>query len=187
MADKRRKSKVPAFSLGVRANLFQFILQLVQVSFVGLTLGMTRTVIPAVAENEFNLPHGAIGLLVTFVIAFGGVKAIMNFVAGRLSESVGRKWVLVIGWIIALPIPFMIRFGPTWSWIVAATVLLGINQGLTWSMALTSKLDLTRPDQRGLANGLNEFCGYFAVALASFATAYIADRLGARVGLFVFG
>ena len=174
-------------TLGIGANLHQFVLQLVQVFLVGLTLGMTRTVVPAVAETEFNLPGNATGLLVTFVVAFGVVKGVMNFVAGAVSERLGRKKVLVIGWIIALPIPFMIGFGPNWSWIVAATVLLGINQGLTWSMALTSKLDLTRPDQRGLTNGLNEFCGYFAVAIAGIVTGYMSDAFGARIGLLIFG
>src|SRR5688572_21894947 len=130
--DARRES---GLRLGIRANLSQFVLQLAQVFLVGLTLGMTRTVVPAVAESEFGLPRGAMGLLVTFVIAFGVVKGVMNFVAGTISERLGRKRVLVIGWMVALPIPFMIGFGPNWSWIVAATVLLGINQGLTWSMA----------------------------------------------------
>jgi MFS family permease len=175
------------FTLGIRVNFNQFALQLAQVFLVGLTLGMTRTVVPAVAESEFGLPARATGLLVAFVIAFGVVKGVMNFVAGAISERLGRKKVLVLGWIIALPIPFMIGFGPDWSWIVAATVLLGINQGLTWSMALTSKLDLTRPDQRGLTNGLNEFFGYFAVAVAGIVTGYMSDSFGARVGLLIFG
>lgn len=174
-------------SLGIRVNLWQFVLQLVQVFFVGLTLGMTRTVVPAVAESEFNLPQGAMGLLVTFVIAFGIVKAVMNFVAGAISERLGRKRVLVIGWLVALPIPVLIWYGPSWNWIVAATVLLGVNQGLTWSMALTSKLDLTRADQRGLTNGLNEFFGYFAVAVAGIATGYMSAQFGARTGLLIFG
>ena len=178
---------VSSGALGIRANLAQYSLQLVQVFFVGLTLGMMRTVVPALAEQEFGLPKGAFGVLATFVIAFGIVKGVMNLIAGRMSETLGRKRVLVFGWLIALPIPFMIRFGESWNWIVAATILLGINQGLTWSMTLTSKLDLTRADQRGLTNGLNEFCGYFAVAIAGVLTGYLADSMGARAGLFVFG
>jgi MFS family permease len=126
-------------------------------------------------------------LIVTFVIAFGLVKAAMNFVAGAMSERFGRKRVLIAGWLVALPIPFMIRFGHGWEWIVAATVLLGVNQGLTWSMTLTSKLDLTRPDQRGLVNGLNEFSGYFAVAVAGVVTGWLSARMGPRAGLFLFG
>jgi MFS family permease len=168
----------------------QYALQLVQVFFVGLTLGMTRTVVPAVAESDFGVPRGDLALIATFVIAFGLVKGAMNFVAGALSETLGRKRVLVIGWIVALPIPWMIWYAPReggWNWVVAATVLLGVNQGLTWSMTLTSKLDLTRSDQRGLTNGLNEFCGYFAVAVAGVITGYLSDWLGPRGGLLVFG
>ncbi len=168
----------------------QYALQLAQVFFVGLTLGMTRTVVPAVAESDFGVPRNDLAIIATFVIAFGLVKGVMNFVAGALSERLGRKTVLVAGWIVALPIPWMIWHAPKvggWNWIVAATVLLGVNQGLTWSMTLTSKLDLTRPEQRGLTNGLNEFCGYFAVAVAGVITGYLADWLGARVGLLVFG
>ncbi len=126
-------------------------------------------------------------LLMAFVVAFGFVKGPLNFVAGRLSERVGRKRVLLWGWLAALPIPFMILYAPSWGWIVAATVLLGVNQGLTWSMTQTSKLDLTRPDQRGLTIGLNEFSGYVGVAIAGVATGYMANALGAREGLLVFG
>ena len=168
----------------------QYILQLIQVFFVGLTLGMTRTVVPAVAESDFGVRSGDLALIATFIIAFGLVKGAMNFVAGAMSESLGRKRVLVAGWLIALPIPWMIWFAPKaggWNWIVAATVLLGINQGLTWSMTLTSKLDLTRPDRRGLTNGLNEFFGYLAVAVACVLTGYLSARFGARLGLLVFG
>lgn len=172
------------------ASPWQYLLQLVQVFFVGLTLGMTRTVVPAVAESDFGVPKGDLALITTFVVAFGIVKGVMNFVAGALSETLGRKRVLVIGWLVALPIPWMIWQAPSvggWNWIVAATILLGVNQGLTWSMTLTSKLDLTRPDQRGLTNGLNEFCGYFAVAIAGVVTGYLSDWLGPRIGLLIFG
>ena len=105
-------------------------------------------------------------MLTVFVMAFGVVKAVMNFVAGRLSERIGRKRVLLLGWLVALPIPIMIWAAPNWSWIVASTVLLGVNQGLCWSMTQTSKLDITRADQRGLTMGLNEFSGYVGVALS---------------------
>lgn len=165
----------------------QYLLQLVQVFFVGLTLGMTRTVVPAVAESDFGVPRGDLALLTTFVIAFGVVKGAMNFVAGAMSEALGRKRVLVIGWTFALPIPWMIWDATSWGWIVAATVLLGVNQGLTWSMTLTSKLDLTRADRRGLTNGLNEFAGYCAVAVAGVVTAHLSGRLGSRLGLLTFG
>lgn len=173
--------------LGVRENLTQFTHQLIQVLLVGFAIGMMRTVIPAMAESEFGVARGSFLLLTAFVVAFGVVKAVMNFVAGRLSERIGRKSVLLAGWIIALPIPVMIWAAPNWGWIVAATVLLGVNQGLCWSMTQTSKLDITRADQRGLTMGLNEFSGYVGVALAGVLTAYAAEAMGARLGLLVFG
>ncbi len=175
------------YQFGIRTNLHQFSHQLWQVLLVGLTLGMMRTVVPALAETEFGVPKGSFLLLMAFVIAFGFVKGAMNFVAGRLSERVGRKHVLLLGWFIAFPIPPIIYFAPSWSWIVFATVLLGVNQGLTWSMTQTAKLDLTKPGQRGLTIGLNEFSGYFGVALAGIATAYLTEWLGARDGLLWFG
>jgi MFS family permease len=126
-------------------------------------------------------------LLISFVVAFGFVKGTLNFVAGRLSEQIGRKKVLLLGWLSAVPIPFMILWAPSWGWIVAATVLLGVNQGLAWSMTQTSKLDITRPDQRGLTIGLNEFSGYVGVAIAGIVTGYMATAFGARQGLLIFG
>lgn len=172
---------------GIRDNLGQFAHQVVQVFFVGLTLGMMRTVVPALSESEFGVARGSFLLLTSFVVAFGVVKGSLNFVAGRLSERVGRRRVLFWGWLSAVPIPFMIWFAPDWNWIVAATVLLGVNQGFTWSMTQTSKLDLARSDQRGLAIGVNEFSGYVGVAVAGIVTAYIAEHLGARAGLLWFG
>ena len=172
---------------GIRNNAVQFGHQLLQVFLVGLTLGMLRTVIPALAETEFGVPKGSFALLMAFVVAFGFVKGALNFAAGHLSERWGRKTVLLLGWVAAIPIPFMILYAPSWNWIVAATVLLGINQGFTWSMTQTAKLDLTRADQRGLTIGLNEFAGYVGVAVAGIVTGYLATALGPRMGLFVFG
>src|SRR3989339_601453 len=172
---------------GIRVNLDQFLHQLLQVMLVGFTIGMMRTVIPALSESKFGVPKNSFMLLTAFVVAFGFVKGTLNFVAGRLSERIGRKKVLLLGWIAALPIPLLVFFAPSWNWIVAATVLLGINQGLTWSMTQTAKLDITRPDRRGLPIGLNEFSGYVGLALAGIATAYLATILGARTGLLVFG
>ena len=174
-------------SHGIRANLDQFLHQLLQVMLVGFTIGMMRTVVPALSESEFGVPRNSFMLLTAFVVAFGFVKGTLNFVAGRLSERIGRKKVLLLGWIAALPIPLLIYFAPSWSWIVAATVLLGINQGLTWSMTQTAKLDITRSDQRGFTIGLNEFSGYVGLAIAGIITAYLATALGARTGLLVFG
>ena len=172
---------------GIRVNLGQFLQQLLQVLLVGMTIGMMRNVVPALAEGEFGVPKGSFLLLVAFVVAFGFVKGSMNFVAGRMAERIGRKRVLLLGWLVALPIPALIYFAPTWSWVVFATVLLGINQGLTWSMTQTAKLDFTRADQRGLVIGLNEFSGYVGVALAGVVTGYLAAWLGPRQGLLWFG
>jgi MFS family permease len=178
---------VQIISHGIRENLEQFLHQLLQVMLVGFAIGMMRTVVPALAASEFGVAPRSFLLLTSFVVAFGVVKGVLNFVAGRLSERIGRKHVLMLGWVAALPIPFMIYFAPNWSWIVAATVLLGVNQGLAWSMTQTSKLDITRADQRGLTIGLNEFSGYVGVALAGIITGYAATALGPRLGLLVFG
>lgn len=172
---------------GIRANLSQFLHLLLQVLLVGFTIGTMRTVVPALAESEFGLPKNSFVLLAGFVVAFGFVKGTLNFVAGGLSERIGRKKVLLLGWLAAGPVPFMIYFAPTWEWIVAATVLLGVSQSLTWSMTQLSKLDITRMDQRGLTIGLNEFSGYVGVAGAGIVTGYLATTLGARAGLLAFG
>ena len=172
---------------GIGANRQQFIHQLLQVFLVGLTIGMMRTVVPALAESEFGVAEGSFMMLTAFVVAFGLVKGVLNFVAGRLAEQIGRKKVLLIGWLTAIPIPFMVLLAPSWSWIVAATVLLGVNQGLCWSMTQTAKMDITRADERGFTMGMNEFSGYLGVAVAGVITGYMALALGPRMGLFVFG
>ena len=172
---------------GIRRNLGQFAQQLLQVFFVGLTIGMQRNVVPVMAESEFGVPVGSFTLLMAFVVSFGFVKGAMNFVSGRLSEKLGRRRVLIWGWLIALPIPFIFLYAPSWSWIVAANILLGINQGFAWSMTVTSKLDIVRPDQRGVATGFNEFAGYGGVALAGVITGYLASDFDPRHSLFVFG
>ncbi len=172
---------------GIRPNLGQFAQQLLQVFFVGLTIGMQRNVVPVLAESEFGVPAGSFTLLMAFVVSFGFVKGAMNFVSGRLSERAGRRNILIWGWLVALPIPFIFLFAPSWNWIVAANVLLGINQGFAWSMTVTSKLDIVRPDQRGVATGFNEFAGYGGVALAGLVTGYLATWFDPRMSLFVFG
>jgi hypothetical protein len=166
---------VVAYEHGIRPNIGQFAQQLLQVFFVGLTIGMQRNVVPALAESEFGVPAGSFTLLMAFVVSFGFVKGAMNFVSGRLSEKVGRRKVLIAGWLVALPIPFIFLYAPSWGWIVAANVLLGINQGFVWSMTVTSKLDIVRPEQRGVATGFNEFAGYGGVALAGLITGYLAS------------
>lgn len=175
------------FTLGIKANLCQFLHQLLQVMLVGFTIGMMRTALPALAETEFGVPRNSFMLLTAFVVGFGFVKGTLNFVAGHLSEKIGRQRVLVIGWLFAIPIPVLIYVAPSWNWIVAATLLLGVNQGLTWSMTQTSQLDLTRREQRGLTLGLNEFSGYVGLALAGVITAYLATIIGTRLGILIFG
>ncbi|NQZ10777.1 MAG: MFS transporter [Algicola sp.] len=176
----------PSIEHGIKTNKRQIGLQLVQIFLVGLTIGMTRIVIPGLAESEFGLADQSFFLLASFVVVFGIVKAVMNLFAGKLSETYGRKKILLAGWLVALPIPFMLLYAPNWNWIIMATVLLGFNQGLCWSMALNSKLDLAKSSQKGLVNGVNEFAGYAAVGIAGLATAYIVTWFGAREGLFYF-
>ena len=172
---------------GIRANLPQVLYQLLQVFLVGLTIGMTRTVVPGLAETEFGLGEQQFFLLTTFVVVFGVVKSIMNLLAGRFADRFGRKRILIVGWLVAVPIPFLLMYAPNWSWVVFATALLGVNQGLCWSMTLNSKLDLTHLSQKGLVNGMNEFSGYAAVAIAGVVTAWLVGIYGARQGLFMFG
>jgi MFS family permease len=172
---------------GISDNLEQFLHQLFQVLLVGMTLGLMRTVVPALAETEFGVPRGSFLLLMAFVVAFGFVKGALNFLAGRLSERFGRRNVLLAGWFVAIPVPIIVYMAPSWGWIVFATVLLGVNQGLTWSMTQTSKLDVTRADQRGLTIGLNEFSGYLGVAIGGVMTGYLSEWMAPRSGLLVFG
>lgn len=178
---------VSVYIHGIRPNIGQFLQQLLQVFFVGLTIGMQRSVVPVLAESEFGVPAGSFALLMAFVMSFGFVKGAMNFVSGRLSERQGRRRVLIWGWLVALPIPFIFLYAPSWNWIVIANVLLGVNQGFAWSMTVTSKLDIVRPEQRGVATGFNEFAGYGGVALAGLVTGYLASWFDPRTSLFAFG
>jgi len=175
------------YQLGMRENLGLFTHQLFQVLLVGMTIGLERTVLPVLAEQEFGVARGSFTLLFAFVVSFGFVKGAMNFISGRLSETQGRRRVLVMGWLAALPIPFMILYAPSWNWIIAANILLGINQGFAWSMTVTAKMDIIRPTQRGMATGMNEFAGYTGVALAGLATSYAASFFAPRTSLFIFG
>lgn len=175
------------YRLGIGPNMRPFLQQLLQVFFVGQTIGLQRTVLPVMAESEFGLARGSLLALFAFVISFGVVKGAMNFVSGRLSEHRGRRKVLIWGWLVALPIPFIILFAPNWWWIVGANLLLGVNQGFCWSMTVTAKMDIVRAEERGLATGFNEFAGYGGVALAGLATGYLASVFDPRLSLFVYG
>ena len=181
-------SEVPTIAplqLGVKENLAQFSILVGVNALVGGMIGQERTVLPLLAKNEFGLTAFTASL--TFIVAFGAVKAITNFFAGTLSDRHGRKPVLIAGWLIGLPIPLIIIWAPTWGWIVFANVLLGINQGLTWSTTVIMKIDLAGPKQRGFAMGLNEAAGYGAVAVTALATGYIAQHAGLRPEPFFLG
>jgi MFS family permease len=171
--------------LGLRANLAQFSLLVGVNALVGGMIGQERTVLPLLAEREFHLT--AYSAALSFIVAFGVVKALTNLVAGTLSDRVGRKPVLVSGWAIGIPVPLLIMWAPSWGWIVVANVLLGVNQGLTWSTTVIMKIDLAGPERRGLAMGINEAAGYGAVALTAFATGAIAARYGLRPEPFYLG
>ena len=171
--------------LGLRENLAQFSLLVLVNAFVGAMVGMERSILPALAEDEFQL--AARTAILSFVAVFGVTKAITNYFAGRWSDAFGRKRVLVAGWAVAAPVPVLLILAPTWSWVLLANVLLGVSQGLTWSTTVIMKIDLAGPKNRGLAMGLNEFAGYFAVALSALATGFIAAEVGLRPQPFYLG
>ena len=175
----------PAVRLGLRANLGQFCLLVAVNALVGGMLGQERTVLPLIATRVFHL-H-AYSAVLAYIVAFGVVKAVTNFFAGTISERAGRKPVLVTGWLVAVPVPFLLAWGPSWTWIVVANVLLGVSQGLTWSTTVIMKIDLAGPSRRGLAMGLNEAAGYGAVAVTALATGFIAARAGLRPDPFFLG
>ena len=171
--------------LGLRQNLAQFSLLVAVNALVGGTLGQERTVVPLLAKQTFHLNGYSAAL--TFIVAFGLVKAGTNFCAGTLSDRYGRKPVLVAGWLVALPVPALLIWAPSWWWVVAANVLLGINQGLTWSTTVIMKIDLVGPARRGLAMGFNEAAGYGAVAVTALATGWLAQTYGLRPAPFLLG
>src|SRR5947207_2681679 len=171
--------------LGLRENLPQFSLLVVINAFVGAMVGLERTVLPLIGEQDFGLTSKT--AITSFIVSFGITKAILNLVAARVSERVGRKPLLVVGWLFALPVPFLIIYARTWWWIDLANVLLGVNQALAWSMTVNMKIDLVGPKRRGLALGRNECAGYFAVGAMSWATGYIAGQYGLRPAPFYLG
>ena len=171
--------------LGLRENLAQFILLVVVNAFVGAMIGMERSILPAIAEQEFRIV--ARTAVLSFIVVFGVTKALTNYLAGRWSDRFGRKQILVGGWLFAIPVPFLLMWAPTWNWILFANLLLGVSQGLTWSTTVIMKIDLVGPKRRGLAMGLNEFAGYFAVAGSALATGWLAARYGLRPEPFYLG
>lgn len=171
--------------LGLRANLAQFSLLVVVNAFVGAMVGLERSILPAIAEQDFHLAARA--AVLSFIVVFGVTKAFTNYLAGRFSDAVGRKTVLVAGWLVATPVPFLLMWAPSWGWVLFANVFLGVSQGLTWSTTVIMKIDLAGPERRGLAMGLNEFAGYLAVALSALATGHVAAAYGLRPQPFYLG
>ncbi|GAC1466790.1 MAG: MFS transporter [Ktedonobacteraceae bacterium] len=177
--------KPSVVQLGLRANWQQFTLLVIVNAFVGGMVGLERSIVPLLGQRAFGLVSTT--AVLSFIVSFGAVKAISNLFAGRLSDRIGRKRVLVVGWLVGLPVPFLIIFAPSWGWVVFANVLLGVNQGLCWSTTVMMKIDLAGPARRGLAMGLNEAAGYGAVALAAIAAGYLAATYALRPQPFLLG
>ena len=171
--------------LGLRENRGQFALLVLVNAFVGAMVGMERSILPAIAEQDFHL--AARTAVLSFIVVFGVAKALTNYGAGRVSDRVGRKRVLVAGWLVATPVPFLLMWAPSWTWVLVANAFLGVSQGLTWSTTVIMKIDLVGARQRGLAMGLNEFAGYLAVAASALATGWMAATYGLRPQPFYLG
>ncbi len=172
-------------TLGLRENWQQFSLLVLINAFVGGMVGLQGTVIPLIGAQEFKIASTT--AVLSFIVSFGVIKAFANLVSGHFADVYGRKHMLVLGWLVGLPVPFMIAWGPSWGWIVAANALLGINQGFAWSMTVIMKVDLVGPKSRGLAVGLNEFAGYLSVGLTALVAGYIAQHYGLRPQPFYLG
>lgn len=171
--------------LGLKNNWKQFTLLVIINGFVGGMVGLERSILPEIATDEFNI--SAKSAILSFIIVFGIVKAISNYYAGSLANKVGRKNLLIIGWLFAIPVPLILIYADSWNWIIAANILLGINQGLAWSSTVVMKIDLVGEKDRGFAMGLNEFAGYLSVAIVAFVTGYIASNYGVRPYPFYLG
>jgi MFS family permease len=171
--------------LGLRENAAQFSLLILVNAFVGAMIGMERSILPSIAEEEFHL--AARTAILSFIIVFGVTKAATNYLAGRWSDRYGRKRILVLGWIFACPVPVLLMWAPSWNWILVANAFLGVSQGLTWSTTVIMKIDLAGAKQRGLAMGLNEFAGYVAVAGSALFTGWVASKYGLRPQPFYLG
>jgi MFS family permease len=172
-------------NLGIKENWKQFTLLVIINAFVGGMIGLERAILPQIAEIEFHI--AAKTAILSFIIVFGIVKAITNYFTGSLANTFGRKNLLTIGWLFAIPVPFILMHAPSWNWIIIANILLGINQGLTWSSTVVMKIDLVGEQQRGFAMGINEFAGYLSVALIAFFTSWIAENYGLRPYPFYIG
>lgn len=171
--------------LGLRENWKQFTLLVIVNAFVGGMVGMERTIFPQFAMEEFGIASNT--AILSFITAFGLAKAVANYFTGRLANRVGRRKLLLIGWLLAMPVPFLLIYAPGWNWVIIANVLLGLSQGLTWSSTVMMKIDLVGEKDRGLATGLNEFAGYAAVGLVAFLTGYVAARFGVTPYPFFIG
>ena len=171
--------------LGLKQNWQQFTLLVVVNGFVGGMLGMERSIFPQFAEQIFGIASKT--AILSFITAFGLSKALANYFAGKMANRYGRRKLLLLGWWLALPVPFVLMFAPSWNWVVAANVLLGMSQGLAWSSTVVMKIDLVGEKNRGLAMGLNEFAGYVALALVAFLTGYVANRYGLTPYPFYIG
>ena len=171
--------------LGLKENWHQFTLLVIVNAFVGAMIGLERAILPQIAEKEFGLAVKT--AILSFIVVFGFTKALTNYFAGRWSDEYGRKKILILGWLFAIPVPFLLMWAPSWVWILVANLFLGISQGLTWSTTVIMKIDLVGAEQRGLAMGFNEFAGYFAVAVSALVTGYVASHYGLRPQPFYLG
>jgi MFS family permease len=181
----KKYNKIKKAKLGLKENWKQFTLLVIINAFVGGMVGLERSILPRIAEVEFHI--AAKTAILSFIVVFGITKAIANYFTGAWANKIGRKTLLTIGWMFAIPVPFILMYAPDWNWIVAANILLGINQGLSWSSTVMMKIDLVGEKQRGFAMGLNEFAGYLAVAIVAFLTGWIASEYGLRPYPFYIG
>jgi MFS family permease len=171
--------------IGLKENWKQFTILVIINAFVGGMIGMERSIFPQFAELEFGIVSKT--AILSFITAFGFSKAISNYYTGRLANKFGRRNLLLLGWLIAIPIPFILIYASSWNWVIFANVLLGVSQGLTWSSTVVMKIDLVGEKDRGLAMGLNEFAGYFAVGIVAFLTGYVANKYGITPYPFYIG